>query len=661
VVRSIVGEDDDCPVPRRRGGDGEDFGVADGAQTLVHASGKLLGKDTMPHKFPVKVCSIAVEVLSTFRKSLDEGDVVLSYVERTFPVPRVKLDPRRFLLTGDTGLRSKPGNVGLGECNGTKLYGINQCQRNFTEADLNVTSRVLNHTNPDITGDYQGNDAWFFKDLANDAAGRDVDVIVHVGDYIYRQGPCPIDNSLGQNCSGINVPPFELAADVPREVLMNFVPGFFGDNWYGWWSDVSSVRLSPLTWRLFSLFFVFGRLSKLVFRASCDLCRDMEKFFWPAMKLLQSAPIIPTRGNHEECGRGGYGYFFFLSPFPLCPDEEADCAGIMDNSCVNLNPPYSVVFEHESFLVMDDNTIAPLLGGIDSFTFNQGKCPGPPPPGEFIVPVQMTRVLDSEKARTDVKYYTEAMEYIESLSLERETNFLVSHHPFLAIACNDTEIITADWTLQQALGSNTLDRVSAVISGHQHWFQLLEFDGDALPAQLVVGHGGTKLIKNYVNQDSLSRIRLDVGRPELGMSATVKRGITKSQFGYGIMERNAHMGYDVAFYALDQTTREVGMEDFNMTIPAGPRVVPSDDARGSSHPAAGPEASLPVRPYHGITELRDAADADYYDVASRAAADKAIPREAGGGESPPEARMIPRGRVNPIHRARRRKFGRQRR
>jgi hypothetical protein len=98
-----------------------------------------------------------------------------------------------------------------------------------------------------------------------------------------------------------------------------------------------------------------------------------------------------------------------------------------------------------------------------------------------------------------------------------------------------------------------------------------------------------------------------------------------------------------------------------MTIPAGPRVVPSDDARGSSHPAAGPEASLPVRPYHGITELRDAADADYYDVASRAAADKAIPREAGGGESPPEARMIPRGRVNPIHRARRRKFGRQRR
>ena len=258
------------------------------------------------------------------------------------------------------------------------------------------------------------------------------------------------------------------------------------------------------------------------------------------------------------------------------------------------------------------------------------------------MPVQMTRVLDSEQARTDVKSYTEAMEYIESLSLERETNFLVSHHPFLAIACNDTEIITADWTLvQQALGSNTLDRVSAVISGHQHWFQLLEFDSDALPVQLVVGHGGTKLINNYVNQDSLSRIRLEVGRPELGMSATVKRGITKSKFGYGIMERNARMGYDVAFYALDQTTHEVGMEDFNMTIPAGPRVVPSDDVRGSSHPAAGPEASLPVRPYHGITELREAAIKDYYDVASRAATDKAIPREGDHVASVPGGARAP--------------------
>ncbi|KAL3765302.1 hypothetical protein ACHAW5_006087 [Stephanodiscus triporus] len=536
IVRSIVGEDDDCPIPRRRGGgDGADFGMSDGAQIYVHATGDLVGNNALPYKFPVKVCSITVEVLSAFRTSLDEGDVVLSYAGQTFPVPRVKLDPKRFLLTGDTGLRSKPKDVGLGDCSDSPLptvYGIPQCPVNFTEADLNVQSKINNHTNPNITGDYQGNDGWFFKDLADDAATREIDLIVYVGDYIYRQGPCPIDNGQGMNCSGINTPWIADAADVPHDVTVNFVPGVFGDNWYGWWAD----------------------------------------FFWPAMRLLQSAPIIPTRGNHEECGRGGYGYFFFLSPFPLCPYQGADCtAANIDNACDTYNPPYSVAFEHESFLIVDDNDINPLKGGTDSFTFIEGACPAPPPEGEFIVPVQQTRV-DEPQAGIDVAYFSGVMSTLEAMSAERDTNFFVTHHPILAIACNDTEIIVEDWTLQQALHSNTLDRVSAIISGHQHWLQVLEFNDDALPAQLVVGHGGTKLIPNWVNQDSLTRIKLEVGQPELNIVATVKRGITMSQFGYGIMERNDGMDYDVTFYGLDETTRKVGVLDFSMTIPKGPRV-----------------------------------------------------------------------------------------
>jgi hypothetical protein len=230
------------------------------------------------------------------------------------------------------------------------------------------------------------------------------------------------------------------------------------------------------------------------------------------------------------------------------------------------------VFEHESFLVVDDNDISPLKGGTDSFTFVEGACPGPPPEGEFIVPVRQTRV-DEPQAGIDVAYFSGVMSTLEAMSAERDTNFFVTHHPVLAIACNDTEIIVEDWTLQQALGSNTLDRVSAIISGHQHWLQVLEFNDDALPAQLVVGHGGTKMIPNFVDQDSLARIKLEVGQPELNIAATVKRGITMSQFGYGIMERNDdNMDYDVTFYGLDETTREVGVLDFSMTIPKGPRV-----------------------------------------------------------------------------------------
>lgn len=50
---------------------------------------------------------------------------------------------------------------------------------NFTEADLNVQ----NLPNPNITGDFQATEAWPFKELSDDALTRDIDLIIHVGDY----------------------------------------------------------------------------------------------------------------------------------------------------------------------------------------------------------------------------------------------------------------------------------------------------------------------------------------------------------------------------------------------------------------------------------------------------------------------------------------------
>jgi hypothetical protein len=50
-----------------------------------------------------------------------------------------------------------------------------------------------------------------------------------------------------------------------------------------------------------------------------------------------------------------------------------------------------------------------------------------------------------------------------------------------------------DWTFEQSLGSTTLDRISACISGHMHWFEVLKFVNDILPPQLVVGNGKLSL------------------------------------------------------------------------------------------------------------------------------------------------------------------------
>ena len=157
--------EDDCPIPQHKLSEFV-YAREDGATSVVHADGLYIRNGTYPYKFPVKVCSINIASLSTCRLALDEGAVVLSFHNKSFPVPRVKLDPKRFLLIGNTGLRSMPKNVGLGDCKGPKVYGIPQCEVNFfTEADLNVQ----NLPNPNITGDFQATEAWPFKELSDDA------------------------------------------------------------------------------------------------------------------------------------------------------------------------------------------------------------------------------------------------------------------------------------------------------------------------------------------------------------------------------------------------------------------------------------------------------------------------------------------------------------
>lgn len=117
------------------------------------------------------------------------------------------------------------------------------------------------------TGNFQGFDEWHLKRLVDDASTKHVDVVIHLGDYLYRQGPCPINNTDSmdgerKDCSGVNLPEHGTEKTIAEDTVMNFIPGEYGDNWWGWWGD----------------------------------------FFWPFMGLLNVAPLIALRGNHEICG-----------------------------------------------------------------------------------------------------------------------------------------------------------------------------------------------------------------------------------------------------------------------------------------------------------------------------------------------------------------------
>jgi len=93
---------------------------------------------------------------------------------------------------------------------------------------------------------------WPFREVASSAAAEKPNLIIHVGDYLYREVPCP-DASQAQ-CGGSPA----------------------GDNWDAWNAD----------------------------------------FFAPAAELLSAAPWAFARGNHEDCNRAWRGWFYYLNPRP---------------------------------------------------------------------------------------------------------------------------------------------------------------------------------------------------------------------------------------------------------------------------------------------------------------------------------------------------------
>ena len=100
---------------------------------------------------------------------------------------------------------------------------------------------VQNCNNPDL---------WPFQQVAARSAAERPDLIIHVGDYLYRETPCPAGSEA--QCGGTPI----------------------GDRWETWNAD----------------------------------------FFTPAAKLLAAAPWAFARGNHEDCSRAWRGWFYYLDP-----------------------------------------------------------------------------------------------------------------------------------------------------------------------------------------------------------------------------------------------------------------------------------------------------------------------------------------------------------
>ncbi|WP_312641473.1 metallophosphoesterase [Candidatus Nitrospira allomarina] len=282
----------------------------------------------------------------------------------------VSRNPRRIAVVGDTGCRMKAGSA-------------------FDDGFQNC-------------GDP---DDWEFAKVAQRVAEWQPDLIIQLGDYIYREQKCP-DGC--ENCQG---------------------------------SPYNSPGMRMATWNV--------------------------EFFDPGIPMLEAAPIVFVRGDHETCERAGLGYVRFLDPF-----EFAACSDFSD--------PYALEFENLQLVVMD------------------------------------TVQADDTSLSPHVVVNRYAQDFERAAKLARGPTWLLSHRPIWAwrpahsivpeaktdacgnqmippVAVEDINVTTQDALTASSLSGRLPPAVDLVLTAHIHVGEVLSFTGRR-PPQMVVGISGTKLL-----------------------------------------------------------------------------------------------------------------------------------------------------------------------
>ena len=279
--------------------------------------------------------------------------------------------------------------------------------------------------------------AWPFARIAALAAANKPDLVIHVGDYYYREEPCPLG--------------LKACAGSPS-----------GDHWDTWAAE----------------------------------------FFDPAAPLLQAAPWVFTRGNHESCQRGWRGWFSLLDAAPP-PERCRDVTAAFAAKSGDLN------------IYVIDSAIA------------------------------------DDRARNPrrVRAITVQLDHLGA-ALDSGQGWIITHRPVWGLVpvarlgpAAPVEV-TLNFTEQDAFRGRAMAGVQMVVSGHVHHFQVIDF-GAARPAQLTVGAGGDLGIK----ADRAQPYGGD--RPLNGLDAHT---FSFSRFGFYVMDKDG-VDWIGTFHDIDDQVR----------------------------------------------------------------------------------------------------------
>ncbi len=313
--------------------------------------------------FPVLVCAL----------TLNSNAEHASVMGKDIPLP--KSAPARIVVLGDTGCRIKG-------------------------ATIQACSDPV---------------AWPFLRIAAQAAKLKPDLVIHVGDYLYRETACPKDNP---RCAGS--------------------PS--GDNWATWAAD----------------------------------------FFTPAGPLLEAAPWVIVRGNHEDCARAGSGFLRLIGPLEF----------VEGAACTENIAPYAVPLGADNLIVMDNAT-----------------------------------AVDRDTSDMLVRTYRAGFAALPRLG--SRPAWLVMHHPIWGVASFDFGIVEGgNSTLMEAEEATGMPpNVELMLAGHIHRFEAINY-ARGLPPQLIVGEGG----------DLLDNAPSDLSGQTVG-TAKIDNGFSLPGYGFVLLTR----------------------------------------------------------------------------------------------------------------------------
>ncbi len=203
-----------------------------------------------------------------------------------------------------------------------------------------------------------------------------------------------------------------------------------------------------------------------------------EEFFKPAEVLLDLAPMIYIRGNHESCTKMGIAWQLFFSPQKY------------QNECVEKSPAYKINFSNLNFLIMDTAKIA--IGQ----NYSKEK-------------------LDQLK-----------QEFMEAKKQLNGPDWLLTHRPIIGVnKLNEQEIFPRFlnfFMLSEAFGNDLTISFPLAISGHLHTSAYLQRDKDKFN-QFIVGNSGATLLK--------------ANNKIYNYKGSTKHGIVGIDYGYMIFEK----------------------------------------------------------------------------------------------------------------------------